>query len=86
MASASSALLTLDVGPKRELGEEVMLQIMLVIVGVFYLVRRSKIKALSPAQFPNVPLAVVMERQALELKGAHRFLWASAGQPKHRSQ
>lgn len=56
-----------------------MIQIILAIVGVFYLIRRSKIKALSPAQFPNVPPAVFMEWQALELKGAHLFLWASAG-------
>jgi hypothetical protein len=55
-----------------------MLEIILAIVGVFYLIRRSKIKALSHAQFPNVPPAVFMEWQALELKGAHLFLWASA--------
>lgn len=56
-----------------------MIQIILAIVGIFYLIRRLRIKALSPAQFPNVPPQMFMEWRALESRGANLYFWASGG-------
>ena len=56
-----------------------MIQLILAIAGIFYALRKSKIKALTVAQFPNVPPEKVLEWQALELKSANMFLWAAWG-------
>lgn len=64
---------------QRRRRENGMIQIILAIVGIFFLIRRSRVKALSSAQFPDAPPEKVMEWQALELRSTNLFLWTSAG-------
>ena len=56
-----------------------MIQLILAIAGISYARRRSKLKALTAEQFPNVPIEKVLEWQTLELKSANMFLWAAWG-------
>lgn len=56
-----------------------MIQIILIVFGIVYFVRRSKIMRLTPAQYPGLDTAVFAEWQALELKSIDVFLWGTWG-------
>lgn len=56
-----------------------MIQIILLIVGIFYFVKRPKLKRLSYWMFPNVPSHQFYEWQALALASIDIFLWATWG-------
>jgi hypothetical protein len=56
-----------------------MVQIVLLIVGIVYAVRRPKLKALTVLDFPGVPADRFEEWKALELKSIDLFLWATWG-------
>ena len=63
----------------QSLQRNTMIQLILAIAGIFYALRRSKLKALTAERFPNVPTEKVLEWQTLELKSANMFLWAAWG-------
>ncbi|HZT41862.1 MAG TPA: hypothetical protein VFA07_06715 [Chthonomonadaceae bacterium] len=56
-----------------------MLQLILLIVGVIWALRKPKLTKLTPDQFPGVPEPVFYEWKALELESINMFLWASWG-------
>jgi len=56
-----------------------MLEIILLIVGIFKLARRPKLKRLSTADFPNVDQGFFIEWKKAELKAIDIFLWATWG-------
>jgi len=56
-----------------------MVQIILLIVGIVYLVRRPKLKAVNASDFPGVPPDRFHEWKTLELKSIDIFLWATWG-------
>ena len=56
-----------------------MLQLLLLVVGIFWAFRRPKLKALTQAQFPDVPAAAFSEWKTIKLKSVNRLLWASWG-------
>ena len=56
-----------------------MIQIILLIVGIVYAVRRPKLKASEASQFPDVPADKFEEWKALKLKSIDIFLWATCG-------
>ncbi|MBN1474493.1 MAG: hypothetical protein JW914_07760 [Syntrophaceae bacterium] len=55
------------------------MQIILLIVGIVYALKKPKLKALTSSQFPGVPAEKFAEWQALELKSINIFLWATWG-------
>ncbi len=56
-----------------------MLQIILLIFGIVYALRKPKLKRLNPSDFPQVPESVFHEWKALETSSINWFLWASWG-------
>jgi len=52
---------------------------MLMILGIVYMSRRQKLRALTVSQFPGVPADVFAKWKALELKSINIFLWAAWG-------
>ena len=56
-----------------------MIQIILLIVGVFYFVKRPKLKRLAVTEFPGVPSDRFEKWRQLELGSIDIFLWATWG-------
>jgi hypothetical protein len=56
-----------------------MIEIILIIVGITYSLRRPKLRRLTIADFPGVDPAKFSEWQRAELKGINTFLWATWG-------
>jgi hypothetical protein len=56
-----------------------MVEIVLLIFGIVYAVRRPKLKRLTPAEYPDVGEAKFLEWKAAELKAISIFLWATWG-------
>jgi len=55
------------------------LRILCLISGISLLVKRPKIKALSPSQFPDVPEEQFDEWKRHEMRSVDLFLWAGWG-------
>lgn len=56
-----------------------MLQIVLIIMGIFYFIRRPKIARLTAADLPTIPPETLEQWKQLELKSIDWFLWATWG-------
>jgi len=56
-----------------------MIQVILLVVGIIYAIRRPKLKRLAPTDFPQVPADQFLEWRRLELKSINVFLWATWG-------
>ncbi len=56
-----------------------LIPIPLLIGGIFYAIRRPKLKALTADQFPEVPPDKFAEWQMLELKSINWSLWTCWG-------
>jgi len=56
-----------------------MIEIILLIVGIVYAVRRPKLKRLTAADYPDVEEAQFLEWKAVELRAISIFLWATWG-------
>ncbi|MGA2139564.1 MAG: hypothetical protein ABSH14_11935 [Verrucomicrobiia bacterium] len=56
-----------------------MIEIILLIVGIVYALRRPKLRKLTTQDFPGVDTARFSEWQQAELKGIDIFLWATWG-------
>ena len=56
-----------------------MIQIICLIIGIIYALRRPKLKALGNSAFPDVPADKFEEWKRLELQSINYFLWASWG-------
>src|SRR5699024_4286654 len=56
-----------------------MLQIIFLLLGIVYAVRRTKLKRLRPEQFPSVPPDELQEWRSLELLDVGFFLCATWG-------
>ena len=56
-----------------------MIQLILLIVGVFYFVKRPRLKRLAATNFPAVPPDRFEEWRHLELASIDIFLWATWG-------
>lgn len=56
-----------------------MIEIILLIVGIAYAVRRPKLRKLTTQDFPDVDAAKFAEWQRAELKALDIFLWATWG-------
>jgi hypothetical protein len=56
-----------------------MIEIILLIFGLIYAVRRPKVRQLGPAAFPTVPEPIFREWQQAELRAIDTFLWATWG-------
>ena len=55
------------------------LQIILLLGGITYGLRRRKLKKLTPEQFPEVPPDKFTEWRTYELESTKRYLWSSWG-------
>ena len=56
-----------------------MIQLILLIMGIVYAVRRPKLKALAVSDYPDVTSEQFGEWRELELKSIDMFLWATWG-------
>ena len=56
-----------------------MIEIILLIVGIVYAVRRPKLKRLAPADYPSVEPSKFIEWQLAQLKAINIFLLATWG-------
>jgi len=56
-----------------------MAQIILLVLGIFYVFKRPKLKRLTGAEFPGVPSSGFEEWRKLELASIDIFLWATWG-------
>jgi hypothetical protein len=56
-----------------------MVQIILLILGVVYVIRRPKLSRLAPADFPTVPADQFAAWKRLELASIDIFLWSTWG-------
>jgi hypothetical protein len=56
-----------------------MIELILLIVGIVYAVRRPKLRKLTTQDFPGVDTGKFLEWQQAELKGIDIFLWATWG-------
>jgi hypothetical protein len=56
-----------------------MFEIILLIVGISYAVRRPKLRRLTAQDFPGIDAVTFSEWQQAELQGINIFLWATWG-------
>jgi hypothetical protein len=56
-----------------------MIQIILLIAGIVYAIRRPKLKSLTAEQFPGVSADVFKQWQTFEIQSVNMFLWATWG-------
>ena len=56
-----------------------MLPLILCILGIFYFIRKGKIKALQPSQFPHIPEDEFLQWKSFEIKSIVLFLWGTWG-------
>lgn len=56
-----------------------MLQIVLIIIGILYFIRRPKIARLTAADMPAIPPETIEHWKQMELKSIDWFLWTTWG-------
>ena len=56
-----------------------MLQLILMVAGIVWALRKPGLRKLTPAQYPAVPEPVFHEWKTLEMQSINMFLWATWG-------